>query len=580
VVNLSDSILESRPVVDNSQMNPGNLEKIKDFIAFFLSLLLICLIVPESTPAWHLILLGLCYSIGALLAITKRLKDQTKLKFILFFLIMILVLNLKIQDDVISIHLILIFFAYFISNLAAKLLVILISKFLNFLLTRILLEGDKNFLNKIITLLSSPPLLLGAFIYLLANIEIIPTAKSNSNYILNVSLTISIMIKNSISKIINEINQILPSMPDFGKYVPPQLTELSNELQKVIEYFYIEYLRLYSFDFPKIMSIILLFILLIISLYISNKIKVLIESYLTVYKDLPHKNLYLDILYLIFIFYLIYYINIYGISMNREYPFYVFIFIIIYILYLINYISSYIDEEINIKLSDIVLAVDCSESMIYYDKDQYKRKEILINIIEFISKVQRIDRSSRFNLAKLKHAKFFGRIRLIFDRKLKYASLNENVGKIMAGILFYSDKAHTDNYSYPLTRNMMDLLCFVEKEFPDDTIPETNLNYAIESAISMLERSQRSINKDVFRSIFVITDEIRDGNADEYNLRKFIDWFNMFNGHIFIITLNPHPPHTKYELDILNNRLNYIYYYDIHNDSELLFSDILFENKH
>jgi hypothetical protein len=153
---------------------------------------------------------------------------------------------------------------------------------------------------------------------------------------------------------------------------------------------------------------------------------------------------------------------------------------------------------------DVIIAVDCSESMQSTDYRKEKRKDII---------------------TKFTHN---------LDSMGAMASNSANIG-----IIGWHKESISSNFMY----NIHDINEYVEKKLPLDDEPETNFHLALETSINMLLSSPRSNSNDIARLIIFITDGIRDGNADTFTITEELRKLIRDKGiRIFVIGFNMPKP--------------------------------------
>lgn len=144
----------------------------------------------------------------------------------------------------------------------------------------------------------------------------------------------------------------------------------------------------------------------------------------------------------------------------------------------VRYKISVMPEEK--KYADIILAIDCSESMHAVDPGQKIRKEAILKFLE--------------NLG--------------FD---------EN--KLNVSFIFWSSKENTKCSTW--VNNLKDATTLFEKTMPGDNTPSTDFDNVLTTAIEKLDTGAESTDRRITRSILIITDGQRDcGGINGYNLNK------------------------------------------------------------
>lgn len=489
-------------------------------ITLSIGLAMIYIIIPGkvwTTPFWVLIF---CYTFGAIITWTQRPSGKLKRSLIFVFLESIIIIYalpmLNPEDTPIVSSLVLIVAGYFLTSLYAELIIEKVISQYDHNIRRYVPECVRKCTDKFVQLISYLKALnpLGILIYLGSTLAILPYEKHISRPI----ETILLDINTELELIKNYLVDLLPI------YIVNPSSWIWHHIFLPIIVPSEQYVHLDSIIY--FLSIIILFIVaLIFQVFFNMRIHWFINRLTGYYKNFLNIEFYLIysiIIAIMILFFIREIINHFDTSLS----FFIFIPLIIsFAIWISDYIdinfgktgisytirtstfgftSKNIGYNITIKpktelAANIVLAIDCSESMYAIDPRQSMRKKAIKDIINFIK---------------------FGPDDFIIIKFLNYLIkfLKAEKNDMRMAIIYWSDKGNIN--SCKLTNDFKESISFADR-MQDDNIPATDFDSALITAINALDNSTKPVNRDITNSVLIITDGQRDcGGINGYNLRK------------------------------------------------------------
>lgn len=492
-------------------------------MSFIFGLIMIYLVLPDKVPTKPFGILIVCYFIGALITWYEKPKNNLIKGLIFILLISYISLfvfpELGLEDDFSKFMILSIIIIYYINSFFAEIICNCIILFYRKYVEIYMPESIKS---GVYTIMDFVPCLnpLGVLIYLgvsLTSLNNVEKVKQNERI-----EEIYMDVENGISLIwnylINIYERIKPYIPDL---LPDSIDNLLSQFRENI---YSLFHNVPIQGNNPIIFVILSFFLILISIYFQLQIEKRINWFFS--KFSVNKRKYFKIIYNLIIITLIILLVIQNIDMQTDNrllrPYIIMsVLLIIAVMFvdsmyrnilsknIINFSyntsliglfrTNNVEYSINIKPknlfgADIVLAIDCSESMYALDPGKSIREKAIKDLINLIW-----------------HLNFRG----IFSKFCFYKLLNNAKPKLRLAFIFWNDD---ENTSICCLSNKYNDIISTLKSIAFDIIPATDFDNILKKAVFMLD-SNPTDDKGVARSIVIITDGQRDcGGPNGYNL--------------------------------------------------------------
>jgi hypothetical protein len=361
-------------------------------VTFSLGLILIYQLIPDKIETIYFWLLLICYTIGAAITWIDECKNNL-FKIIIIFIIdgiisSLILPGLNLGNDIQKLLIIVFITAYFIGSLYATLICeFIFFIYRSYIKMRMPARVQYN-IDKLIQFVSclSP---FGLLIYLGSSLMVLPRVES-----------VSRPIELSLSELENISHFLVEFKSSASSLLPTAVNDLLSQIQHRITPLIIDPLMQYI-PIDKIIFLFILVILMIISVYIQIFIEKRIQEIkdrcieaCKIYLHIPYT--YVNLIYNLFLIYLIIYFSIYGITNYDSFLFYIALFpIIIYfavktsnyfnmhVYFLLlekwiqNILKGFSKKIKNERNSDIFILLDVSESMASNKKIEYAKTEII-----------------------------------------------------------------------------------------------------------------------------------------------------------------------------------------------------------